>query len=67
MSIFLIDLSRPIIYFLKYKLFQFLPFQLFVKPQLKSYLKSVLRGLKWYTKHNKPTPRNHFGKLAWFS
>ena len=49
------------------KLFQFLPFQLFVKPQLKLYLKSVLRGLKWYTKHNKPTPRNHFGKLAWFS
>ena len=49
------------------KVLQFIPFQLFVKPQLKLYLKSVLRGLKWYTKHNKPTPRNHFGKLAWFS
>lgn len=49
------------------KLFQFLPFQLFVKPQIKSYLKSVLRGLKWYTVHGKPTPKNQFGKLAWFS
>ena len=49
------------------KVLQFIPFQLFVNPQLKLYLKSVLKGLKWYTEHDKPTPRNHFGKLAWFS
>ena len=49
------------------KILQFLPFQLFVKPQLKSYLKSVLKGLNWYTENGKPTPRNHFGKLSWFS
>ena len=49
------------------RVLQFIPFQLFVKPQLKLYLQSVLQGLKWYTEHDKPTPRNHFGKLAWFS
>tara|TARA_A100001011_G_C13783542_1_gene624116 strand:- start:81 stop:581 length:501 start_codon:yes stop_codon:yes gene_type:complete len=46
---------------------EFIPFNFFVRPQLKSYLQSVLGGLKWYTEHDKPTPRNHFGKLAWFS
>ncbi len=49
------------------RIVQFLPFQLFVKPQLKSYLKSVLGGLKWYSENNKPTPRNHFGVHRWFS
>ena len=49
------------------RIVQFLPFQLFVKPQLKSYLKSVLGGLKWYAENNKPTPRNHFGVHRWFS
>ena len=49
------------------KVFQFLPFQLFVKPQLKSYLNSVLSGLKWHVEKNKITPKNHFGKLSWFS
>ena len=48
------------------RVLQFIPFQLFVKPQLKLYLQSVLQGLKWYTEHDKPTPRIHFGKLAWF-
>ena len=46
---------------------EFIPFNLFVRPRLKSYLQSVLGGLKWYAEHDKPTPRNHFGKLAWFS
>mgnify|MGYP004303752831 FL=1 len=49
------------------KVFQFLPFQLFVKPQLKSYLNSVLSGLKWHVDNNQITPKNHFGKLSWFS
>ena len=49
------------------KVFQFLPFQLFVKPQLKSYLNSVLSGLKWHVENNEITPKNHFGKLSWFS
>jgi hypothetical protein len=49
------------------KVFQFLPFKLFVMPQLKSYLNSVLSGLKWYVENNQITPKNHFGKLSWFS
>ena len=46
---------------------EFIPFKFFVRPQLKSYLQSVLGGLKWYVINQKTTPRNHFGKLAWFS
>ena len=46
---------------------EFIPFNLFVRPRLKSYLQSVLGGLKWHVVHQKTTPRNHFGKLAWFS
>ena len=46
---------------------EFIPFELFVRPRLKSYLKSVLGGLKWYVVNQKRTPRNHFGKIKWFS
>ena len=46
---------------------EFIPFEFFVRPRLKSYLESVLRGLKWHVVNQKTTPRNHFGKLAWFS
>ena len=46
---------------------EFIPFNLFVRPRLKSYLQSVLGGLKWHVLNQKITPRNHFGKLAWFS
>ena len=49
------------------KVLQFFPFRLFVKPQLKSYLNSVLSGLKWHVENNEITPKNHFGKLSWFS
>jgi hypothetical protein len=49
------------------RVLQFIPFQWLVKPQLKLYLQSVLKGLKGYTEHDKPTPRNHLGKLAGFS
>tara|TARA_Y100000741_G_C18178115_1_gene528119 strand:+ start:261 stop:761 length:501 start_codon:yes stop_codon:yes gene_type:complete len=46
---------------------EFIPFEFFVRPRLKSYLQSVLGGLKWYVDNQKPTPRNHFGKIRWFS
>ena len=46
---------------------EFLPFTFFVRPRLNKYLKSVLGGLKWFVIHQKPTPRNHFGKIQWFS
>ena len=46
---------------------EFIPFEFFVRPRLKSYLQSVLRGLKWYVVNQKRTPRNQFGKIKWFS
>ena len=46
---------------------EFIPFNFFVRPRLKSYLQSVLGGLKWHVVNQKITPRNYFGKLAWFS
>jgi len=42
-------------------------FEVFVRYQLKSYLKSVLSGFKWHLENNKPTPKNHFGSHKWFS
>tara|TARA_B110000008_G_scaffold265877_1_gene291472 strand:+ start:389 stop:670 length:282 start_codon:yes stop_codon:yes gene_type:complete len=38
-----------------------------IRPKLKSYLKSVLRGLKYYLTHKKPVPRNEFGNHSWFN
>jgi hypothetical protein len=40
---------------------------MFVKPNLKKYLESVLGGLDWYLKNKKTIPKNHFGKHKWFS
>ena len=38
-----------------------------IRPKLKSYLKSVLRGLQYYLTHKKPVPRNEFGNHSWFT
>ena len=38
-----------------------------IRPKLKSYLKSVLRGLKYYLTQKKTVPRNKFGNHSWFS
>jgi ribosome-associated toxin RatA of RatAB toxin-antitoxin module len=38
-----------------------------IRPKLKSYLKSVLRGLEYYLTHKKPVPRNEFGNHSWFT
>ena len=38
-----------------------------IRPKLKSYLKSVLKGLEYYLTHNKPVPRNKFGNHSWFT
>ena len=58
---------RPWIFNQGNRFIEFIPFEFFVRPRLKSYLESVLRGLKWHVVNQKTTPRNHFGKLAWFS
>ena len=42
-------------------------FYFYIKPKLKSYLKSVLMGLKFYLYNNKKVVKNQFGKHSWFS
>ena len=49
------------------KALSFLPFVLYIRPKLRTYLKSVLRGFAYYAEHNQPVPRNHWGKHSWFS
>ena len=38
-----------------------------IRPKLKSYLKSVLKGLEYCLTHKKPVPRNQFGNHSWFA
>ena len=38
-----------------------------IRPKLKSYLNSVLKGLEYYSSHKKPVPRNQFGTHSWFT
>ena len=40
---------------------------LVIRPKLKSYLNSVLKGLRYYLIHKKDVPRNQFGNHSWFS
>ena len=42
-------------------------FFFYIKPKLKSYLKNVLKGLKYYLYNNQIVLKNHFGKHSWFS
>ena len=55
-------------------LFDYLPklfykplFFLIINPMLKSYLKSVLKGVEWYLLKKNPVSKNMFGKHLWFS
>ena len=49
------------------KIMSFLPYLIYIKPMLKSYLNSVLMGINWYLKTKKPVSKNQFGKHKWFS
>ena len=49
------------------KALSFLPFVLYIRPKLRTYLKSVLGGFAYYAEHDQPVPRNHWGKHSWFS
>ena len=40
---------------------------IFIRPGLKKYLKSVLLGLEWYLKNQRPIPNNQLGSHKWFS
>jgi hypothetical protein len=44
-----------------------LPHMLRLRPMLKKYLVSVVRGFDWYVTRGEPVPRDQFGKHPWFS
>jgi hypothetical protein len=43
------------------------PHVLGLRPRLKSYLESVVRGFEWYVTRGGPVSRDQFGKHPWFS
>ena len=51
----------------KYKLINTIIFNIYVKFVLKSYLNSVVKGLKYYLETNKTVSNNQFGKHIWYS
>jgi len=46
---------------------RWLPHLLRLRPQLKRYLQSVVRGLDWFITQGQPVRRNQFGAHPWFS
>ncbi len=46
---------------------RWLPHALYLRPMLRKYLSSVLRGFEWFVTRDEPVPRNHFGRHPWFS
>ena len=46
---------------------RWLPHLARVRPRLKAYLSSVVRGFEWYITKGEPVPRNQFGAHPWFS
>ena len=49
------------------KFISYLPYKLYIRPKLKNYLDSVIKGIDWYLKKKENVPRNAFGKHSWFS
>ena len=45
----------------------FLPHFIFIYPNLRRYLKSVIGGINYYLLNKKRVPRNFFGSHRWFS
>jgi len=43
------------------------PHLLRVRPMLRHYLSSVVKGFEWYLTRGEPVPRNQWGTHAWFS
>lgn len=46
---------------------RWLPQLIRLRPQLKRYLHSVVRGLDWFITQGQPVRRNQFGPHSWFS
>jgi len=46
---------------------RWVPHVLRLRPMLRNYLESVVRGFEWYLTRGEPVPRDKFGKHPWFS
>ena len=46
---------------------RWIPHLLYIRPQMRSYLSSVVRGFEWFITTGEPVPKNHFGRHPWFS
>jgi hypothetical protein len=46
---------------------RWLPHLVGLRPQLRSYLQSVVQGLDWFITRGQPVRRNQFGAHRWFS
>ena len=46
---------------------RWIPYTLRLRPMLKKYLESVVRGFEWYVVRGEPVSRNQFGRHPWFS
>jgi hypothetical protein len=46
---------------------RWIPHLLIIRPQLRKYLNSVVKGVEYYATRHEPVPRNAFGTHAWFS
>ena len=48
-------------------LVRWVPYLLILRPRLRSYLRSVVGGFRWYIEKCEAVPRNQFGAHPWFS
>ncbi len=46
---------------------RWIPYVLRLRPLLRKYLDSVVRGFEWHIIHREPVPKNAFGTHPWFS
>ena len=49
------------------KIVSFIPYQFWVKPRMRRYLRSVVSGFEHVARTGEAVPRNHFGRHPWFS
>ena len=49
------------------KIVSFLPYQFWIKPRMRRYLRSVVSGFEYVAQTGEPVPRNYFGRHRWFS
>ena len=46
---------------------RWVPYLLRIRPMLKRYLESVVKGFEWHVVRGEPVPRDQFGRHPWFS